>query len=220
MANDFRLTVDFEDESHLVHLGRLLEEHELEETVHAQLGSRVLVTHSGPRVFLYTGTLEQARAAEAVLRAVLSKHALEATVGPLMRWHPVEKRWDDASLPLPDTPDEVAAEHERWEEEEDREAEELGYDEWEVRVELPSHRDAVDLARRLDAEGIRPIVRRWKYLLIGTADEDQARALAERLREEAPNATDVEAEPSWTIAWEATAKNPFAPFGAFGPGPT
>jgi hypothetical protein len=179
----------------------------------------VVVTHDGPRVFLYTATKEQAVVAEKVVRQVLAENELQARVLPLQRWHPVEERWDDASLPLPRTDEEIGAEHERWEDEQAEEAQQLGYAEWEVRVDLPTHKDAVELARRLKAEGISPIIRRWKYLLIGTANDDEARALAERLRAEAPPTASVKAEPSWTIIWELTATNPFAMFGAFGPGP-
>jgi hypothetical protein len=54
---------------------------------------------------------------------------------------------------------------------------------------------------------------------IGTANDDEARALADRLQSEAPEATSVKAEPSWTVAWQLTGSNPFATFGALGPGP-
>ena len=89
-------------------------------------------------------------------------------------------------MPLPQTGEEIAVEHERQEEQEAEESRTLGYAEWEVRVDLPTHKDAVELAERLEAAGITPLVRRWKYLLIGTATDDDARALAERIRAEAP----------------------------------
>jgi hypothetical protein len=67
----------------------------------------------------------------------------------------------------------------------------------------------------LTAEGV-PNVRRWKYLLIGAADEDSANALAERLRREAgPNAT-VTAEGSGQAAYEERPPNPFAYLGGLG----
>jgi len=150
---------------------------------------------------------------------VLEQQQVAAEVSPVLRWHPVEERWEDASVPLPRNAKEVAVEHEREEEQEAQEAQKLGYAEWEVRVDLPTHREAVELAKRLEAEGISPIVRRWKYLLIGTATDDDARALAERIRAEAPEGASVKAEASATIGWELTGQNPFAPFGGFGPGP-
>ena len=82
-----------------------------------------------------------------------------------------------------------------------------------MRVDLPSHRDAVEFAERLEAEGITPITRRWKYILIGTATDDDAQALAERLGGEAPAGASVTAEPSATIGWELTGGNPFSLFG-------
>jgi hypothetical protein len=121
-------------------------------------------------------------------------------------------------VPLPQTGEQVEVERQRWEEQQTKEAQALGYAEWEVRVDLPSHEDAVRLAEQLEQEGISPIVRRWKYLLIGTATDDDARALAERIRADAPQGADVKAEASSTIGWETTNRNPFASFGAFGPG--
>jgi hypothetical protein len=221
MADDFRLAVEFEQDDHGLHFGRLLGKRGVEKDLRDELGDRnVVVTGDGSHVFLYTATLKQAQVAERVVREVLSEQDdLHATVSPIMRWHPVEERWEDASDALPRTRQEVDTEHARWEEQQEREAQELGFAEWEVRVDLASHRDAVEFASRLEAEGISPIVRRWKYLLIGTETDDDARALAERLRAEAPSGATVKAEASATLGYEATASNPFALFGAFGPGP-
>jgi hypothetical protein len=62
-----------------------------------------------------------------------------------------------------------------------------------VRVELPSHRQAVELAGRLRAEG-RPVIRRWKYLILGASNEDQASALAEAIAAGAPAQATVHTE--------------------------
>jgi hypothetical protein len=219
MADDYRIAVEFEDEGNILHFGRFLRERKLEKELREQLGDGVVVTHDGPHVFLYASTPEQARAAEWAVREVLNHHQMNAKVSPVLRWHPVEERWEDVSIPLPQTGEEVATEHERQEEEEAEDSRTRGYAEWEVRVDLPTHRDAVELAERLEAEGISPLVRRWKYLLIGTATDDDARALAERIRAEVPDGADVKAEPSAAVGYEATGRNPFAAFGGFGPGP-
>jgi hypothetical protein len=219
MADDFRIVVEFNDEGHGLHFGRLLGEREFERDVREQLGEGVLVTRDGPHVFLYTGTREQAEAAAKIVREVLGQNEMDATISPVERWHPTEERWESASEPLPQTEGQIEAEHERWEEEQAEESKELGYAEWEVRVDLPSHRDAVRFAERLEAEGISPITRRWKYILIGTANDDDARALAERLGAEAPPGATVTAEPSATIEYEVEGANPFSLFGGFGPGP-
>jgi hypothetical protein len=220
MTDDFRLTVEFDDPGQGIHLARLLHEHELEGEIRDKLGPRVLVTHDGPHVFLYTATPQQVQAAAEVVRDLLAEHALHARLSTPMRWHPAEMRWEHASVPLPRTDKEVEAEHERWEEQQAKESRELGYAEWEVRVELPSHKEAVELAKRLEDEGIKPIIRRWKYLLIGVENDDAAKEMADLIRREAPAGSVVKAEPSATIAWEVTAKNAFAVFGALGPGPT
>jgi hypothetical protein len=219
MADDFRIVVEFEDEGGGLHLGRLLGEREFAGEIREQLGNGVLVTRDGPHVFLYTGTLAQAAAARRTVEEVLAEHGMEAQVSPVARWHPAEERWEDATAPVPMSPAEAEAERERARAREAREAAESGYADWEVRVDLPSHREAVDFADRLEAEGITPITRRWKYLLIGTATEEDAQALAERLRGEVPRGASVRAEPSATIAWEVAGGNPFSLFGGFGPRP-
>jgi hypothetical protein len=217
MADDFRIVVEFEEAEHGLHFGRRLGEREFEKDVRKLLGDGVLVTRDGPHVFLYTSTQPQAEAALKSVQQTLAEDELSASVSPISRWHPEEERWEDASRPLPTTAAGHAAEHERWEEEQAEEGQELGYAEWEVRIDLASHRDAVAFAERLEADGITPITRRWKYILIGTATDDDARALAERLSSEVPEGATVRAEPSATIEWELASKNPFSLFGGFGP---
>jgi hypothetical protein len=219
MADDFRIKVEFEDEGSILHFGRNLREREFESELREQLGEGVIVTRDGPEVFLYASTPAQAQAAEQAVREVLEHQGVRAEVSPILRWHPVAEEWEDASVPLPQTEDEVAAENTLQEQEEAEDTRKLGYAEWEVRVDLPTHRDAVELAERLEGEGITPIVRRWRYLLIGTETDQQAAALAERIRAEAPAGATVKAEPSAAIGWELTGQNPFAAFGGFGPGP-
>lgn len=211
--------IEFEEEGHGLNLGRLLGEREFASELREELGDGVLVTRDGPRVFLYTGTPGQAAAAREVVREVLAEHGMDADVSEIARWHPAEEAWRDATEPVPQSPDETEAERERREELERREAPERGYAEWEVRVDLASHGDAVDFADRLEAEGIKPVTRRWKYVLIGTATEDDANDLAERLRGEVPSGATVRAEPSATIEWELASRNPFSLFGGFGPRP-
>ncbi len=130
-------------------------------------------------------------------------------------WHHVEEEWEDASVPLPASPQEKQAEHERREQQETAESQASGLAEWEVRIEFDSHHDAVALAERLRQEGFERVVRRWKYLLVGTADEDDARALAERLKAQAPAAATIHVEPGGGMAWQLMPRNPFAVFGGF-----
>jgi hypothetical protein len=215
-GDDFRIVVEFEEEHHGLHFGRALGERQFAREVREQLEDGVLVTRDGPHIFLYTATKERAEAAGKVVGEVLAEHDLGAKVSPVLRWHPIEERWEDASAPLPQSEEAVEAEQERFEQQEADEAHALGYAEWEVRVDLPSHREAVKFAERLEADGITPITRRWKYVLIGTATEDEAKALAERLRGQAPSGATVTAEASATLGWEEASRNPFSILGGFG----
>ena len=218
-SDDFRIKVEFEDEGGLLHIGRSLREREFERDLREELGDGVIVTRDGSEVFLYASSPEQARGAERAVRQELAEQDVAAKVSPVERWHPVEETWQNASIPLPQTDDEIAAERARQEVDEARDSRTQGYAEWQVRVDLPTHRDAVELAERLEGEGISPLVRRWKYILIGTETDEQARALAERIRAEAPSDAEVKAEPSAAIGWELTSGNVFNTFGGFGPGP-
>ena len=47
-------------------------------------------------------------------------------------------------------------------------------------------------------------------------NQDEATALAERLRGEAPDGSTVEVEPGGAMVWEVSPKNPFAVFGGLG----
>jgi hypothetical protein len=217
MAEDFRILVEFEEERHGLHFGKALGERHFAKELREQLGDGVLVTRDGPHVFLYADTEEKAAAADKVVREVLAEHELNADVSPVSRWHPVEESWEDASVRLPESGEALEAEHERWEKQEAEETRSLGYAEWEVRVDLPSHAAAVEFAERLEAEGITPITRRWKYVLIGTATDDEAKELAERLGGEVPSGATVTAEPSATVEWEIASRSPFSLFGGFGP---
>jgi hypothetical protein len=113
---------------------------------------------------------------------VLARHQLSAEF-TLDRWHPLEEEWEDVSVPMPDTAEQRAAEHRRLVDAETQESLAAGQAGWEVRVDLPSHRQAVELAERLQAEG-RSVIRRWKYLVLGANNEDDASALAKAIGQE------------------------------------
>ncbi len=214
MAEDWRITVDFDDEGDGTQLVEWLSARRFESEERDRLGGRVAVSRDGPRVFLYADTEELARDADGIVRSLLSSEGRQALI-VLERWHPVEQDWKDALLPLPQTEDEVEVEHERQQEREAAESLASGHAEWEVRVSLPS-REATDaLADRLEGEGI-PVIKRATYLLVGAVNEDEAKAVAERLRSEAPEGAEVEVEPGGAMVWEVSPQNPFAVFGGLG----
>ena len=77
------------------------------------------------------------------------------------------------------------AEHEAKLERETEESLETGHAEWEVRVEFETRDDIDRVAEELEGEGI-PVVRRSQYLLLGAVNEDEAKALSDRLRASLP----------------------------------
>ena len=207
MANDWRVTVTLHDEAHVGRVVESVREHEVEEDVRHRLGGRIAVSADGPSVFLYAGSENAAREADRVARELTAKHGLSADFA-LDRWHPGEEEWESADVALPQTEQDRAAEHERLEEDETRESLATGKAQFEVRVELPSHHEAVQLADRLKAEG-RVVIRRWTLLVLGANDSDDADALAEHIRQEAPAGTTVEAQEL----------GPLIPFARLGPIP-
>ncbi|MGH3093734.1 MAG: hypothetical protein ACRDOG_15605 [Gaiellaceae bacterium] len=214
MADDWRLTVDFDDEGDGTQLVEWLAAFRLEAEERDRLGDRVVVSRDGPRVFLYADAEEVARESEAVVRGELESREAPFRLA-LERWHPVEQAWKEADVPLPRTEEELEAERARQQEREAAESRESGHAEWEVRIELPTHEETEALADRLEAEGI-PVVRRATFLLVGAANHDDALALAERLRGELPEGARVEVEPGGGMVWEVAPQNPFAVFGGFG----
>lgn len=214
MADDWRVTVDFDDEGDGTQFAEWLGALELESEERERLGERIVVSRDGPRVYLYADSEERAQAALATVTGRLDAEGT-AAVTSFERWHPVEQAWKDASLPLPQTEQEVRAEHERLQAREAAESLERGRAEWEVRIELRTHEDTVALAERLESEGI-PVVRRHTFLLAGAVNEDDARTLAERLEREAPEGARIEVEPGGGLVWEVAPRNPFILFGGLG----
>jgi hypothetical protein len=214
MADEWRVTIDFDDEGDGTQFAEWLAALEFESDERNELGDRVIVSRDGPRVFLYADSEDRARAVYQTVSARIESEGLSA-VTSLERWHPVEVAWKDGSVPMPRTVDELDAEHERLQEREADESREKGRSEWEVRVELASHEDTEALAERLESEGI-PVVRRWTFLLAGAVNEDDARALAERLQREAPEGARIVVEPGGGLVWEVAPRNPFVVFGGLG----
>jgi hypothetical protein len=214
MADDWRVTIDFDDEGDGAQFTEWLAAVQLESEERDQLGDRVIVSRDGPRVFLYADSEDQARSVYQTARARIETEGRSA-ITALERWHPVEQAWKDASVPLPGSAEESRAEHARLQEREAAESLEKGRAEWEVRIELPTHEDTVALAERLESEGV-PVVRRHTFLLAGALNEDDARALAKRLEAEAPKGARIEVEPGGGLVWEVAPENPFAVFGGLG----
>ena len=163
-------------------------------------------------MFAYAQTAEQAQEAARVLAELADAHHLAAHA-TIARWHPDEERWEAPDVPLPATPEERAAEHARLEEDEARESAERRVPEWEVRVELPGaprRRRPRGAPARRGPRGRAPVALRRP----GAANEDEAAALAARIRAEAPKGAKVTHGGSKEVAWDEL--HPFSFLGGLG----
>jgi hypothetical protein len=193
VADDWRIRIEVEE----THAGGLLDRlgAELDEEARElarELGKRRLaVSRDGDEVFVYASSRPEAERAHGVIEAQLRSLGGAARATRVEHWLEEEERWDDEPA------------GETWEEEElDR-----GYAPWEVRVECGSRDAARSLAETLEGEGYNP-VRRFHYLIVGTASKEDADALAARLH--------GQAEPGGELVWETAPQNPFAVFGGLG----
>jgi len=187
--DEWRVEIDLQDEEHHFALGERIRALDLDDEARRRLGGSVTVTRDGPHMFLYATSEQAAREAERVARELIGADELDAEVR-LTRWHPDEEAWRDASEPLPQTDEEREAERARHEAAEAEEAAAEGEYDYEVHVDPPTHRDAVELERRLGEDGL-AVKRRWKHVSVGALTEQRAEEIAERLRAEAPEGTEV-----------------------------
>lgn len=214
MNDDWRVQIDAADEGEALLLVEALGGPGPGHNLGTAFNDRVMVSREGALVFLYAGAREQAEAARdlAVKLGGENGWSLDVT---LAHWHHEAERWEDPDVPLPETEAARHAEHEELVEAEREEVAEGAPPQYEVRVDLPSHRDAAHFEDKLRAEGL-PAVRRWKYLVVGAADEDTAGELAERLKTEAPAGSAVTVEGNAKVVYDERPPNPFAIFGGLG----
>jgi hypothetical protein len=215
MSDDWRLRIEVHDHGRAHRLLQHVDATDLEHELETALTDRVVVSREGSTLFFYAGERRQAERAREVAQRFADEHGWELGL-ELRHWHPTAEAWEDPDKPLPVSDAERAAEHAELIADERRQALEQGQPEFEVRVECASRADAAQLAERLRAEGL-PSVHRFKYVVVGAPDEDTAKALAERIRAEAPEGSVVTAEGTLgSVLTEGGASNPFAVFGGMG----
>lgn len=214
MNDDWRVQVTCPTTATAANLSELLRDGDFEHRMEDAAGDRVIVSLDGNELFLYAGTRAQAEKATEALTQLAAPSGVKVETA-LRRWHPVAEEWVDADQPLPETAAATAAEHEETIEREREESAEMHASEYEVRVHTHSHRDTVALSETLKAQGI-PSVRRWRFLLVGAADEDAAKALGDRISALAPEGSTIEVEASYATISAETPPNPFAVFGGLG----
>lgn len=207
MNDDWRVEVDFVEEGLADALHDRLDAAEIEHDLSRAFEDRVIVSRDGTTVFLYAGDRGQAEKAQALVEKLAREEQEDVKVS-LMRWHHEAEEWRPADEPLPDGATAQAAEHAERVAKERQETVETGSPEYEVRIDLPSHAEAKELVEQLSGEGLRS-VHRWKYVLLGAADEDSANELADRVRDEVPAGSTVTVEGTWR---EAYAERPHSPF--------
>jgi len=194
MNDDWRIRIELGEAVHadtlLGRLGLDLGSDEAQRLAKELQGHRLAVSNDEDTVFVYVDSAAQADQARKIVEAELGDEGIEAEV-IAERWLPDDERWSGEPA------------QETWE----QEVIEQGHAPWEVRVELPSHEDADELADELEREGF-DVVRRWRYLIIGAGSEEEARALAKRVH--------GDAEPGGEVVWEVAPQNPFAVFGGLG----
>jgi hypothetical protein len=193
-STDWRVTISLTGQAHVEQARQSISEQEVEQDVRQKLGRNIVVGAGDSQIFLYAGTEMAATEAERTAREVLGQLGIEAEFA-LHRWHPVEEEWQSPGVAMPQTEAERQAEHQRLEDAETADSVAAGSAMWQARVELDSHREAVALADKLQGEGY-PVVRRWKFLVVGANNDDEAKALAEHIKQEAPSGAQVCAEPA------------------------
>jgi hypothetical protein len=208
MNDDWRLQIDLDDDGIAGELADHLRAGELENELAIDLKDSMIVSHEGATTYVYAGTREPLDWARGVIAKFLDSKGWKAELD-LRHWHPDADEWEDPDKELPSTDAEREAEHAELIATEDAEtAARGGRAEFEVRVEFPSHGEAHDFAEKLRSEGLDP-VRRWRYMVVGAADEDAAKELADRIRAEAPADAKVTTEYSLHELWNERPPNPF-----------
>ncbi|MDX6606157.1 MAG: hypothetical protein QOD14_697 [Solirubrobacterales bacterium] len=187
--DEWRVEVALDKEQHLDSLSDRLHELQLDNEARKRLGGSVIVTRDGRFLFIYAWHEESAQEAERVVKDIMDHEKLIGQVR-LMRWHPVAEEWKDADESLPDDEAALAEEMQEHEREGTSEAHRYGEYGWEVVIDLPHIRDTLPLAKKLRDEGL-PVKRRFRYLLVGAATEDDAIELGKRLEGEVPEGSHV-----------------------------
>ncbi len=214
MSEDWRLRVNLHQDGLSNLFTARLESRELTHDLETSFQDRVVISTDGPEMFCYAGTREQAERAAQLIRKVADEHDWEIDF-ELKRWHPIAEEWRDPDEALPADAVQRAEEHKELIEDQREESAEQGHPNYEVRVQSKSHHDIVKLAERLQSEGF-PVVRRWHFLLLGAADEDDANVLAERIRGEVPAGSVVTVEGNFREVVDEQPPNPFAILGGLG----
>jgi tetratricopeptide (TPR) repeat protein len=174
MGDDWRVCIEWGD------LRELMSEQALARELSGRLGLRVKVSRGNGQIFWYASSAGSADETAQVARVVIARHDVSAPVRT-ERWNRRDQEWRDVTdEPSADIAAELQAAHEDRQEQERERSRRAGFPAWQVRVEVPSHRDVVALAGHLAAQGWR-VRRRRRHLLVGADCEDDAKGLVREL---------------------------------------
>lgn len=215
MNDDWRLQINLDDDGASGKVADLMRSNELENEFLHDLKDAVIVSHEGETIYLYAETRAPLDMVSAEVGKFLDEKGWKGEF-ELRHWHKEAEDWEDPDAAEPTTAAEREAEHEHLMQTEDEEtAERGGRAEFEVSAKFPTNHDAHEFAEKLKAEGLQP-VRRFHYLVVGAADEDAAKELADRIRAEAPADAEVKTEYSLNQLWRERPTNPFFWLGGLG----
>ena len=187
--DEWRVEVLLDEEHQGDSLSERLHNLQLDNEARRRLGGSVIVTRDGRSLFIYAWHEESAREAERVIRDLMEQDGLVGQIR-LVRWHPIAEEWKDAEEPLPEDEAAVAEEMRAHDEDARRDRRRYGDYSWEVVIDLPSLRDTLAVARKLEEEDL-AVKRRFRYLLIGAETEEGAIELGKRLEGEMPAGSHV-----------------------------
>jgi hypothetical protein len=209
MSENWRLAIDLRDDGHARALIDRLEAVELEHDLSTSFNDQVFLDRHGAEVRAYTRDLIQAGKVDELVKSLAEKHGWHIET-QLFEWDEAEVEWVATSKDISRDARHRAA-HQKVIADERASSLAHGYPDYEVKVECPSHHDVLALVETLSQENI-PTAHRWRYLVIGTNDEDQGNQLAERVLREAPEGTTTLVQAS---RQSALANRPPPPFTRF-----
>src|SRR4029453_7077363 len=151
MAEEWGVEGELGDEEHHLTIGERLRSLDLDDEARKRLGDRVIVTRDGAHLFLYAGAGAAAREADRVARELVASEGVSGELR-VTQWDETEEAWTDASGAEGPAAD-VREREEAWSE-----------TDWEVRFDLPGRAETVELAKKLEGEGL-GVRRRWHHLL-------------------------------------------------------
>jgi hypothetical protein len=142
----------------------------------SRFGDQVAVGSSATRIFMYAPSTEMADEAAQVARELLAQRNINAPVW-MEVWSRPEQMWRDAD---DRSAGPAVQRHTDRQEAERKRSVTTGVPAWQVRVDMPSHREVIALADHLAAQGWQ-VRRRPRSLIVSANCEDDAKGLGRAL---------------------------------------